>query len=72
MVVEVTEGAGFKAGVPRPLFQAPLSSLSGEAIQDVFRWDVSADGKRFLIDTAKSSSEPLTILLNWTTDLKRR
>jgi eukaryotic-like serine/threonine-protein kinase len=76
MAVEVTEGAVFKAGVPRPLFQARMSSLTSKAIpdvfQDVFQWDVSADGERFLIDTPKTSSEPLTVILNWTTDLKKQ
>jgi hypothetical protein len=30
------------------------------------------DGKRFLIDTAKTSSEPLTVVLNWTAELKKK
>jgi hypothetical protein len=31
-----------------------------------FGWDVAPDGKRFLIDTATTSTEPVTVLLNWT------
>jgi hypothetical protein len=49
MAVPVTAGASFKAGSPITLFQThrrqPASFL------DVFSYDVSGDGKRFLIAT---------------------
>ncbi|MGC1617728.1 MAG: protein kinase [Candidatus Acidiferrum sp.] len=72
MAVDVTSGPVLKLGAPRALFQAPLLSLSSEAILDVFRWDVSSDGKRFLIDSSNTSSEPLTVVLNWTEELKKK
>jgi Tol biopolymer transport system component len=40
MAVEVNATKPFQAGVPKPLFQAPSGVLF---------WDVSADGKRFLL-----------------------
>jgi hypothetical protein len=36
-----------------------------------FHWDVTADGKRFLVDTVSSSSEPLTVVLNWAAGAKK-
>jgi hypothetical protein len=33
-----------------------------ESLLGVLRWDVAPDGKRFLIDTVRTSSEPLTVV----------
>jgi hypothetical protein len=37
------------------------------------RWDVSADGKRFLIDTiqAEDAEAPITVVTNWTAGLNK-
>jgi hypothetical protein len=45
------------------------------AAYNVFRWDVSADGKRFLLNTpgadaASSAQPPITVVLNWQAGLK--
>lgn len=72
MAVDVTEGPIFKGGSPKPLFQLPATSVYNSAALDVFRWDTTPDGKRFLINTAKTSSEPLTVILNWTAELKKK
>jgi serine/threonine protein kinase len=72
MAVNVTGGPIFKAGVPESLFQALVVCGRREAVSDVLRWDVTPDGKRFLIDTAKAPSEPLTVVLNWTAELKKK
>jgi eukaryotic-like serine/threonine-protein kinase len=74
MAVEVSTGPIFKAGVPRPLFQAPI--WGGGTFQNVTRYDVTADGKRFLInsvtaDAAILAPAPITIVLNWTALLKK-
>ena len=37
----------------------------------VLGWDVAPDGRRFLIDTATTSSESVTVVLNWTAELKK-
>ena len=72
MAVDVTEGPTFSASVPSTLFQVPLAQIN-HSVGDVqaFSWDVAPDGKRFLIDTATTSSETVTVLLNWTAELKK-
>jgi eukaryotic-like serine/threonine-protein kinase len=65
MAVDVSaNGAAFQAGVPTRLFAAPGNT----------DWDVTADGKRFLIVTSpqqRNTQTPLTVVLNWQADLKR-
>jgi eukaryotic-like serine/threonine-protein kinase len=56
------KGGAFNAGMPKQLFDAP-ANLS---------WDVTADGKRFLMVSASQISRvPITVVLNWQTDLKK-
>jgi protease II len=50
MALEVTTGAGFKTGIPKPLFKAPSSVLF---------WDVSPDGTRFLMPVPVAPSVPV-------------
>lgn len=58
MVVEIVVGPTFKAGIPQPLFQMPPNAPG---------WDVSADGKEFLVavPVSESSLAPFTVVLNW-------
>lgn len=73
MAADVTEGPIFKVSIPRILFQVPAAQVGhNEGGLDALGWDVAPDGKRFLIDTATTSSEPVAILLNWTADLKNK
>jgi len=64
MAVPVSGDGGFSTGTPAPLFQihgrAPISST------DAFTYDVTKDGKRFLVNRYISPEHvaPLTILLN--------
>jgi hypothetical protein len=74
MEVEVSTNPTFKARIPRSLFPAPI--WGGGAFHNVTRYDVTADGKRFLInsattDAATPAPAPITIVLNWTTLLKK-
>ena len=74
MAVDVTEGPTFSASIPSTLSQVPLAQIN-HSVGDVqaFSWDVAPDGKRFLIEhTATTSSEPITVSLNWTADLKKK
>ena len=72
MAVDVTEGPIFKASAPRTLFQVPVAQIGhNEGGLQVLGWDVAPDGKRLLIDTATRSSEPVTVVLNWTAELKK-
>jgi serine/threonine protein kinase len=71
MAAAVTAGASFEAGSPAALFQThrrqPISA------QDVFSYDVSSDGQRFLIITKvdEANAAPLSIHLNWASDMEK-
>jgi Tol biopolymer transport system component len=64
MSVDVTTGASFGAGEPKALFQLPLGADA---------WDVTADGKRFLVAVplAQNAPPPFTVILNWQSTLKK-
>jgi hypothetical protein len=68
MAVDVSANPAFKAGIPQALFQGAV--LPG----DTFRWDVSADGKKFLLNTPGAETDaaqpPITVVLNWQAALK--
>jgi Tol biopolymer transport system component len=62
-------GAGPKLGKPTPLFQTRLDL---DVIQRQ-QYDVSADGKRFLLaqPLEESTSVPITVIVNWPELLKK-
>lgn len=67
MSVDVTvRGDEFTAALPVPLFQMAAPSTPGT------QYDVSRDGKRFLVNvtTQNRENEPLTLVQNWTAKLK--
>ncbi len=71
--VKTTVGAtsSFEAGAPVALFDAHLA-LS--PYNNVFEYDVTADGKRFLINTTGGvsvPSPPLTVVVNWNAGAKK-
>jgi eukaryotic-like serine/threonine-protein kinase len=69
MSVEVNvAGGAFQPGAPQRLFKSPARGYG--------TWDVSADGKKFLIaapagSSTAPSSTPFHVVLNWTELLKR-
>jgi Tol biopolymer transport system component len=71
MAVALRTGASFKAEAPVALFQTQrrqeLSSFS------VFSYDVSGDGRRFLVTTkaVETNAAPLSILLNWASEMEK-
>jgi len=71
MAVAVKTGASFEAGSPAALFQTrrrqPVS------IPEVFSYDVSGDGQKFLILTKvdEASAAPLSITLNWASEMEK-
>jgi hypothetical protein len=75
MAVEVSLSPAFKAGVPQALFQAPI--YGGGLTANVTRYDVTADGKQFLINSEPPAAggagavTPITVVLNWTALLKK-
>jgi eukaryotic-like serine/threonine-protein kinase len=69
MAVAITTQPAFEAGIPKALFQMPVAG--GPAIGS--KWDVTADGQRFLIaaPAAASATTPFTVVLNWQAGLKK-
>ncbi|HJZ82238.1 MAG TPA: protein kinase [Pyrinomonadaceae bacterium] len=70
MAVDVKlEGSTFEAGVPKALFQTNVAGYPNP--RNVY--DVSADGRRFLIITPleEISSTPITVVTNWNAGLTR-
>jgi len=68
MAVDVSQkGASLQLGTPHALFKATTVSGSSGA------YTVSADGKRFVMNTVlpQSITEPLTLITNWPADLKQ-
>ncbi len=65
MSAEVEPGQDLRVGATRVLFQLPESA---------FGLDVSADGERFLVNVPviKSSSVPLSVVVNWTAGLNKK
>lgn len=71
MAVPVTTGTNFEARTPIVLFQAtPRQPIP---IFDLFVYDVSRDGQRFLINTQvkQAESAPMSVVLNWTAKLNK-
>ena len=65
MTVPVNTGRVFQAGIPKPLFKLPPGVLF---------WDVTSDGKRFVMAapaSASTASLPFTVVLNWQSALKK-
>jgi hypothetical protein len=67
MAVEVSTSGLFQAGVPKTLFKVPAG---------VSAWDVSSDGKRFLMGVppaASAATQPkFTVVLNWQAALNKK
>jgi dipeptidyl aminopeptidase/acylaminoacyl peptidase len=61
------KGKSFNVGGVKPLF-GTHAATGGR-----YRYDVSADGQRFLINTAlqQSTSAPITVVVNWIGGLKK-
>jgi Tol biopolymer transport system component len=71
MAVPVRLGTGFEAGPPAVLFQTHLRQPI--SAQDVFSYDVTGDGQKFLINTKvdEANAAPLSIILNWASEMER-
>jgi hypothetical protein len=64
----VKTGSNFDAGTPAVLFQANPREMF--ATSELFSYDVSNDGQKFLINTQlKTEMTPMSLLLNWSTKL---
>lgn len=68
MAVPVKAGANFDAGTPIALFQANPREMF--ATSEIFSYDVSKDGQRFLINTQlRTATTPMSVVLNWAAKL---
>jgi len=69
MAVEIEPGASFRARPPQVLFEGRYLVLSGS-------YDVSADGKRFLMIRSAGQEEggsgQVHIVLEWFEEIRRR
>jgi Tol biopolymer transport system component len=65
MAVGIGVDATFHAGLPEPLFESHINDQFA-------RFTVTADGQRFLLPVPvnEGSSEPATVVLNWTKGIK--
>ena len=73
MAVDVkTSGGAIALGVPKALFHAPVGGGTGGGADTSWRWDISADGKRFLVNTSldDATAAPINVVLNWENTLK--
>jgi len=64
MAVDVKTSPAFEVGIPRRLFTTRTNL--GAAVP--FRYAVTADGKRFLVESeaqGETLSTPITVVLNW-------
>src|SRR5271169_3286023 len=71
MAAPVTTGAHFDAGTPVALFQS--TPRQPVLVYDLFVYDVSRDGQRFLINTQvkQAESAPMSVILNWPATLNK-
>jgi eukaryotic-like serine/threonine-protein kinase len=73
MAVDVnTSGGTVQLGIPKALFRASMLGGTGGATTSSWRWDISPDDQRFLINAAldDAATSPLTLLLNWQSAIK--
>jgi Tol biopolymer transport system component len=67
MAVDVKADSGFEASTPRALFDVHFKSATG------WRYDISPDGQRFLVNTVvgEVKANPITLVLNWAAEIKK-
>ncbi len=70
MAVSITLGAKLEVGLPHMLFQASPDPLYPDLGNS---YDVTRDGKRFVINTALDTDRgsPITVIVNWPAAFKR-
>src|SRR5262249_50883316 len=75
MAAAISPGVAFSAAAPHQVFDGPYYAGSGGIVGRTY--DVSADGKRFLMikdsgtESGTSNDAPLVIVLNFFDELKR-
>jgi len=72
-VLMATPGSNpaFSVGTPTALFEVNIAHGSPDVL---FEWDVTSDGKRFLVNAASNPgqpSSPLTVVVNWNSQSRK-
>ena len=75
MSVQVSTVPAFTSSDPVPLFATSIWG-GGTVTNGITRYDVTADGRKFLVnttpkDTKAPPSAPITVVLNWNAGLKK-
>lgn len=68
MAVDVKLGSTVETGAPKALFQTQVVRYEAPN-----RYVVTGDGQRFLVNSPveQTSQTPITVILNWTAQLKK-
>jgi hypothetical protein len=66
-------GSALEVATPKALFRTEILGGLGGGATNSWRYAVSKDGQRFLINSTmeQSVSAPITIVTNWTAELKK-
>jgi Tol biopolymer transport system component/predicted Ser/Thr protein kinase len=72
MAVDVQAGATFQAGVPRALFDTRIVENTPVS----YRYDVTADGSRFLVNSLRQADvsapvQAIVVVMNWQSGLRK-
>lgn len=69
MSVGIKPDATLEAGLPRPLFESPITDVNSIFVS----YAVDAEGRRFLFPmiVGEGASSPINVIVNWTAELKR-
>ena len=70
MVVDIrTAGGSVQMGIPQPLFEVDVDRFTAPN-----RYAVTRDGQRFIVNLPSEGAArlPLTVVLNWTEEMKKR
>jgi hypothetical protein len=76
MAVDVQASNSFQAGVPHELFDPHAADPLPTSTDNNYRYDVTADGKRFLIATPRASASErsapsIVVVMNWLSVVKK-
>jgi eukaryotic-like serine/threonine-protein kinase len=73
MSAEIATAGGFRASQAKPVMDVALPLYGGGDIFSALDWDVSPDGKRFLLvtESADRASAPITVVLNWKEGIRK-
>jgi Tol biopolymer transport system component len=70
MAVAIKDGSAMELGVPKVLFQTPITAIT----RSVDQYAVTADGQRFVVLApvgGGAPQSPITVALNWTAGLEK-